>query len=188
MTHILWTAAFFRILAVWLACGVLIEVPVVLSGVLEAQHAGSDLALRTVIVPSLFGWAVAAIIVAALWLRAPYLSELVWRDRPAPEVVSRLDGAAVQRAIFIGFGVYLVAYGVPDLTEFVGRYASMPEGFALEGVAANRARWHAAGIVVQMVGGVALIRWSGQIASSLANRNLDDGDGVDQSGGAGADS
>ncbi len=121
MTHLAWTAAAFRIMAVWLACGVLIGVPGTLGGAFGMSQVEPVQPLGSILLPAVAVWITSAVIVAVLWLSSDRLAERVWRDKSAP-TEALPESLNLSHAVLVGFGVYLVVIGVPNLTELAAGY------------------------------------------------------------------
>ena len=170
MTHLAWTAAAFRILAVWLACGTLIGVPGTLGGLFGLSQIEPVQPLSTLLLPAFAVWITSGLIVAALWYWSDRLATLVWRDNHTP-VVSSLESHALQQAVLVGFGVYLVVFGLPNLTELAAGYYTLPTGVGLEQSYAGRMWARAIGVGIQIAAGVLLIVQSGAAARWLTRRS-----------------
>jgi hypothetical protein len=167
MTHEAWTAAIFRIFAVWLACEILIRVPGTLSGVFDMTGLESAPPLSSLLLPATVTWTTSALIVVVLWRSSNRLAELVWQGAPATGSRTDVNLTSVPQAVLLGFGVYLVVHGLPNLTGLAAGYYTLPTGFGLEQSYAGRLWARAIGVGVQMAVGVSLIVYSRPMAQWL---------------------
>jgi len=168
MTHLAWTATVFRILSVWLACDILIGVPGTLGGIFGMSQIEPVQPLSAVLLPAIVVWITSGLIVAALWRWSERLADFVWRDRLAPAIPLVVEPSTLQQAVLVGFGVYLLVSGLPNLTELAAGFYTLPTGFGLEQSYAGRMWARAIGVGIQIAAGVVLIVQSGAAARWLA--------------------
>jgi hypothetical protein len=129
--------------------------------------------LSTVLLPAIVGWITSGVIIVALWRRSDQIAEFVWRDRATPATPLTVQPAALQQAVFIGFGVSLLVDGLPNLMELAAGHYTLPTEFGLQHNFVGSFGARAIGVGLQMVAGAALIVQSGALAHWLARPPAD---------------
>lgn len=136
MNAIAWTAVAIRLLSLWLAIGVAIGLPSFLANWLSTYDYGEQAGLIAASLrANVIGDVTTIAVAALLWVQSGSLARFIWRQQPLPEDSKlALTPDDLQRVVFTGVGVYVVAYALPDLDEVTDTYHSMPAGFGIVAV------------------------------------------------------
>ena len=158
MNAIAWTAVAIRLLSVWLAIGVVIGLPSLLANWLSTADYGDQAGLIAVSLrANVIGDVTTIAVAALLWVQSVSLARFIWRQEPLPgDSKLALTPNDLQRVVFTGVGVYIVAYALPDLAEVADAYYSIPVGFGIEQLN-EQMKARAFGHAMQIVVGVALV-------------------------------
>src|SRR5450631_3394325 len=151
---IAWVAAAIRILALWLAVQVLLGLPGFIVNWRSRADYGEQAPMMAASLRASVVYQLSALVVAAtLWSTSAWLATLVWREPIEPESGQPPAAIDLQRAVLAGFGIYLVVYGLPNLTDLAYGYYSLPAGFSIQQEYASKLTGRAVGVVIQMVAG-----------------------------------
>ena len=179
MSAIRWTAAAIRLMALWLALGVMIGLPAFLASWFSAWDFGQETKLVAAgLRATLLGIVATVATAVMLWRKSITIARWIWPEPVADDLPVQADVADLQRAIFVAAGVYLVAHGVPHLIELAA--SSYALGFLQHDLRAPiEAR--ATGALTQIIVGVSLILGSDGISRLVARArsSRDDVDAAD---------
>lgn len=180
MSYLAWTAAAFRVLAVWLACGLLVGVPGTLGGAFSMSQMEPVQPMAAILLPASVVWITSGLIVAGLWQWSDRLAQLVWLNQAAP-AVPHVESHDLQQAVLAVFGVYLLVVGLPHLTELAAGYYSQPTAFGVDRGYIGEMWARALGVAAQISVGLWLMLQSGVLAQWLScpSSTVDDDDTVE---------
>ncbi len=157
MSGVQLTAAALRILAIWIAATVVMNVPAFLGSWFapaSAPFGPGEMAGAWRSAVAQFGSA--SLVAMALWQGSDWLSRRIWTTAADAPLVA-LDAAHLQRAVFAGVGILLVTNGVPDLAEIVVAAVQLPDGFVQNEQMLSSRSARLAGIAVQVALGAWLV-------------------------------
>jgi hypothetical protein len=157
MAHRAWTAAVFRILAVWRGANLVTALPGTLGAFQAMLGRESGQSFSLPVVPVAASFIVSAIMVWLFWSWSGRLADWVWRGWPVPSESPDLQPAALQQAVLAGFGIYLLVSALPSLAELAAGYYTLSTGFGSETNYADNLKGRTIGVGLQMVAGVLLV-------------------------------
>ena len=177
MSYLAWTAAAFRVLAVWLACGLLVGVPGTLGGAFSMSQMEPMQPVSAILLPAVIVWITSGLVVAGLWQWSDRLAQLVWRHQAAP-AAPHVESRDLQQVVLAVFGVYLVVIGLPHLTELAGGYYSQQTAFGVDRGYIGEMWARALGVAAQIAVGLWMTLQSGAMARWLSrpSSTVDDDD------------
>jgi hypothetical protein len=116
------TAAAIRLMALWLVVGVLIGLPGFVANWSSRVDFGDQArfmaaSLRANLIAESATLAVAAL----LWFKSGTFARWMWQEPVTHEAAHVASAVDLERAVFVGVGVYLVVYGSPiSLSSLLG--------------------------------------------------------------------